>query len=415
MDSKTDKTGGIDPSAASALEMKPTALPTLTLDSSSETKPVLETTPEAAPVPSPTAAADLALSHTAQDAAQTSLDEAKLSPDERKLVEDFSHKINLSDSTMVMTYGSSAQQKVADFSDSALSSVRTKDLGETGEMIVGLISQLKGFSADDDKSGFSFFRKQASKLEVMKTRYDKASVSVDKIADELEQHQVTLLKDVALMDKLYQVNLTNFKELTLYIIAGRKALNAARATTLKELTERAHTTGLPEDAQAANDFANLCDRFEKKLHDLELTRVIAIQSAPEIRLIQNNDTLMAEKIQTTIVNTIPLWKSQMLIALGLAHSQQALEAQRAVTDMTNDLLKKNADMLKTGTVEVAKESERGIVDIETLTYTNTQLISTLDEVLKIQDDGRAKRAAAETELTRIEGELKNKLLEIHTK
>lgn len=356
------------------------------------------------------------LQQTAQKAAvDTSLDESKLSPEEQKLVADFSKKIDLSDSTMVMTYGGTAQHKVAEFSDSALTTVRTKDLGDTGEMILDLVGQLRSFSAvEDDNKPFKWFRRQADKLADMKNRYDKVEVSVDKIATELENHQVQLLKDISIMDKLYQVNLTNFKELTLYIIAGKKALDSARTTKLKELAEKAHKSGLPEDAQAANDFAQLCDRFEKKLHDLELTRMVAIQSAPQIRLIQNNDTIMTEKIQTTIMNTIPLWKSQMLIALGLEHSQQALAAQKAVTDMTNQLLKKNADMLKTGTIAVAKEAERGVVDIETLNYTNQQLISTLDEVLKIQNEGRAKRRSAETELKRIEGELKTKLLDIQT-
>lgn len=356
------------------------------------------------------------LQQTAQKAAvDTSLDESKLSPEEQKLVADFSKKIDLSDSTMVMTYGGTAQHKVAEFSDSALTTVRTKDLGDTGEMILDLVGQLRSFSAvEDDNKPFKWFRRQADKLADMKNRYDKVEVSVDKIATELENHQVQLLKDISIMDKLYQVNLTNFKELTLYIIAGKKALDSAKTTKLKELAEKAHTSGLPEDAQAANDFAQLCDRFEKKLHDLELTRMVAIQSAPQIRLIQNNDTIMTEKIQTTIMNTIPLWKSQMLIALGLQHSQQALAAQKAVTDMTNQLLKKNADMLKTGTIAVAKEAERGVVDIETLNYTNQQLISTLDEVLKIQNEGRAKRRSAESELRRIEGELKTKLLDIQT-
>jgi len=356
------------------------------------------------------------LQQTAQKAAiDTSLDESKLSAEEKQLVADFSKKIDLSDSTMVMTYGGTAQHKVAEFSDSALSTVRTKDLGDTGEMILSLVGQLRSFSAtEDDNKPFKWFRRQADKLADLKNRYDKVEVSVDKIAAELENHQVQLLKDISIMDKLYQDNLTNFKELTLYIIAGNKALKSARTTTLKELTEKAHKSGLPEDAQAANDYAQLCDRFEKKLHDLELTRMVAIQSAPQIRLIQNNDTIMTEKIQTTIMNTIPLWKSQMLIALGLQHSQQALAAQKAVTDTTNQLLKKNADLLKTGTIAIAKEAERGIVDIETLNYTNQQLISTLDEVLKIQNEGRAKRRSAETELRRIEGELKNKLLDIQT-
>lgn len=400
MDEKTNE-------AIERTAMEQTPLPTLTLNTKSDTSPIIVSEPEKA-LPQEQLKAEL--NKSGADTG-SSLDEAKLSDEEKKLVNEFSKRIDLSDSTMVMTYGSTAQQKVADFSDSALANVRTKDMGATGDMILGLIDQLKGFSVDEEK-GFKLFKRTQNKLDAMKNKYDKAEVSVDKITNELEGHQVQLLKDVSILDKLYDVNLANFKELSLYIIAGRKALTTARSTTLKEFTDRAHETGLPEDAQTANDFAALCERFEKKLHDLELTRVIAIQSAPQIRLIQNNDTLMAEKIQTTIVNTIPLWKSQMLIALGLAHSQQALEAQRAVTDMTNQLLKRNADMLKTGTVEVAKESERGVVDIETLTYTNTQLISTLDEVLKIQDEGREKRKAAEVELTRIEGELKSKLLEI---
>lgn len=387
----------IDLSAVSAA----TSVPELTLNTGTAEENI-------APAPQ--------LQQTAQKAAvDTSLDESKLSPEEQKLVADFSKKIDLSDSTMVMTYGGTAQHKVAEFSDSALTTVRTKDLGDTGEMILDLVGQLRSFSAvEDDNKPFKWFRRQADKLADMKNRYDKVEVSVDKIATELENHQVQLLKDISIMDKLYQVNLTNFKELTLYIIAGKKALDSARTTKLKELAEKAHKSGLPEDAQAANDFAQLCDRFEKKLHDLELTRMVAIQSAPQIRLIQNNDTIMTEKIQTTIMNTIPLWKSQMLIALGLEHSQQALAAQKAVTDMTNQLLKKNADMLKTGTIAVAKEAERGVVDIETLNYTNQQLISTLDEVLKIQNEGRAKRRSAETELKRIEGELKTKLLDIQT-
>ncbi len=348
-----------------------------------------------------------------QAVVDTSLDETKLSPEERKMVDDFSKKIDITDSTMIMTYGGNAQQKVADFSDSALASVRTKDLGETGGMILDLVEQLKSFSALEQEKGFKLFRKPVDKLQQMKSRYDKVEVSVDKIAGELESHQVQLLKDISVMDKLYEVNLANFKELSLYIIAGRKALGEARNTNLRDLTAKAAQSGLPEDAQAANDYAQLCDRFEKKLHDLELTRMVAIQSGPQIRLIQNNDTIMSEKIQTTVMNTIPLWKSQMLIAMGLQHSQQALQAEQAVTDMTNALLKKNADMLKTGTIAVAKEAERGIVDIETLNYTNAQLISTLDEVLKIQNEGREKRRSAEVELVRMEGELKQKLLDIH--
>ena len=347
-------------------------------------------------------------------ALQTTLSEANLSPEERKLVEEFAKKIDLTDSSMIMQYGSTAQRKVADFSDSALNNVRTQDLGEVGGMIIDLVNELGQIKIDEDLKGFKgFFKKRANKLEQLKNKYDNAEVSVEKICGSLEGHQVQLLKDVAVLDKLYEVNLANFKEVSLYIIAGKRRLNEARETTLKEFIERANRTKLPEDAQSANDFAALCDRFEKKLYDLELTRMVAIQSAPQIRMIQNNDTQLAEKIQSTIVNTIPLWKSQMIIALGLAHAQDALTAQRQVTDMTNELLKRNAEALKLGTIETAKEAERGVVDIETLTFTNTQLIQTLDEVLKITEEGRAKRRAAETELHRMEGELKSKLLEIN--
>ena len=345
---------------------------------------------------------------------QTTLSEANLSPEERKLVEEFAKKIDLTNSSMIMQYGSTAQRKVADFSDSALNNVRTQDLGEVGGMIIDLVNELGQINIDEDLKGFKgFFKKRANKLEQLKNKYDNAEVSVEKICGSLENHQVQLLKDVAVLDKLYEVNLANFKEVSLYIIAGKRRLNEARETTLKEFIERANRTKLPEDAQSANDFAALCDRFEKKLYDLELTRMVAIQSAPQIRMIQNNDTQLAEKIQSTIVNTIPLWKSQMIIALGLAHAQDALTAQRQVTDMTNELLKRNAEALKLGTIETAKEAERGVVDIETLTFTNTQLIQTLDEVLKITEEGRAKRRAAETELNRMEGELKSKLLEIN--
>lgn len=347
-------------------------------------------------------------------ALQTTLSEANLTPEERKLVEEFAKKIDLTNSSMIMTYGSTAQRKVADFSDSALNNVRTQDLGEVGGMIINLVNELGQINIDEDLKGFKgFFKKKQKKLEQLKNKYDNAEGSVEKICASLETHQVQLLKDVAVLDKLYEVNLANFKEVSLYIIAGKRRLNEARETTLKELIARANQTKLPEDAQSANDFAALCDRFEKKIYDLELTRMVAIQSAPQIRMIQNNDTQLAEKIQSTIVNTIPLWKSQMIIALGLAHAQDALTAQRQVTDMTNELLKRNAEALKLGTVETAKEAERGVVDIETLTYTNAQLIQTLDEVLKITEEGRAKRRAAETELHRMEGELKSKLLEIN--
>lgn len=345
---------------------------------------------------------------------QVVFDESSLSEAERKMINDFSEKIDLTNSSMILQYGSTAQSKIADFTDTALGNVRSMDLGEVGDMVTNLVVELRGFSIEEGDKGFKgLFRRTSNKIEAMKAKYDKAEVTVDKICGELEGHQDRLIKDIAVLDKLYTVNLTNFKELSMYILAGKKKLNVAREKDLVELVRRAEQTRLPEDAQAANDFSQLCDRFEKRIYDLELTRMVSIQMAPQIRLVQNNDTVMTEKIQSTIVNTIPLWKSQMVIALGLAHSQEALAAQRAVTDMTNELLKKNADALKLGTVETAKEAERGVVDIETLTYTNGQLISTLDEVLKIQDEGRVKRRAAETELNRMEGELRGKLLQIN--
>jgi uncharacterized protein YaaN involved in tellurite resistance len=308
---------------------------------------------------------------------------------------------------------SEEELKIADFSETALSNVRTKDLGEIGNMITSLIGELKGFSVEEDQKGFlGIFRRASNRISNLKARYDKAETNVDKICEMLENHQIQLMKDTALLDKLYEMNLTYFKELSMYILAGKKRLEKALNEELPALREKAKKSGLAEDAQAARDFDALCNRFEKKLHDLELTRMISIQMAPQIRLVQNTNTMMIEKIQSTIVNTIPLWKSQMVLALGMAHSQQAIAAQREVTDMTNELLRRNADLLKTGTLEAAKESERGIADIETLKHTNESLISTLDEVLRIQDEGRAKRRAAETELYRIEGELKQKLLEI---
>ena len=342
------------------------------------------------------------------------LENTKLTEAEQKMVDDFSEKIDLNDSGIVLQYGSAAQKKIADFSDNALEGVRTKDLGEVGNMIVDLVAELKGFNIEpEEKKGFfSIFKKAGSGIAKLKTKYDKAEVNVDRITDVLEDHQNQLLTDIVMLDKMYENNLSYFKELTMYILAGKKKLEQERATTLIELEEKAKTSGLAEDAQAANDFANLCDRFEKKLHDLEMTRTISIQMAPQIRLIQNGDTLMAEKIQSTINNTIPLWKNQMVLALGLAHSKAAVEAQREVSDLTNELLKKNAEALKTGTVAIAEESERSIVDIETVRYTNEQLISTLDEVLRIADEGRAKRLAAENEMIMIENELKTKLLDI---
>lgn len=342
------------------------------------------------------------------------LENTKLTEAEQKMVDDFSEKIDLNDSGIVLQYGSAAQKKIADFSDNALEGVRTKDLGEVGNMITDLVAELKGFNIEpEEKKGFfSIFKKAGSGIAKLKTKYDKAEVNVDRITGVFEDHQNQLLTDIVMLDKMYENNLSYFKELTMYILAGKKKLEQERATTLIELEEKAKTSGLAEDAQAANDFANLCDRFEKKLHDLEMTRTISIQMAPQIRLIQNGDTLMAEKIQSTINNTIPLWKNQMVLALGLAHSKAAVEAQREVSDLTNELLKKNAEALKTGTVAIAEESERSIVDIETVRYTNEQLISTLDEVLRIADEGRAKRLAAENEMIMIENELKTKLLDI---
>lgn len=341
------------------------------------------------------------------------LEMSNLTPEEQKIVEDFSEKIDLNNAGIILQYGAASQKKIAGFSETALNNVRTKDLGEVGNMISDLVVELKGFSYEGEKKGFmGLFQKGRNQLESIKAGYTKAEVNVNRIVELLEGHQVTLMKDITMLDKLYEMNLVYFKELTMYILAGKKKLEKERATTLVELTERAQKSGLAEDAQAANDYASKCDRFEKKLHDLELTRMISVQMSPQIRLIQNNDTLMTEKIQSTIVNTIPLWKSQMVIALGLAHSRQAMEAQREVTNVTNDLLRKNAEALKMGTLETAKEAERGVVDIETLRHTNEMLISTLDEVQKIQQQGREKRRAAETELANIEGQLKQKLLDI---
>ena len=341
------------------------------------------------------------------------LDDSLLSDAEKKAVEDFAKKIDLTDSNMILQYGAAAQKNVAGFSENALNSVRTKDLGEVGKSLSELVVELKGFGEEEEKKGiFGLFKKGGSKIEAMKAQYAKVETNVDKIARELEQHQVTLLKDVAMLDQMYELNLKYYKELTMYILAGKKKLEQVRAQDLPALKARAEQTGAQEDAQAYNDLAQMCERFEKKLHDLELTRIISVQMGPQTRLIQNNDTLMVEKIQSSLVNTIPLWKSQMVLALGLEHSRQATAAQSAVTEMTNELLKKNADMLKMGTVETAREAERSIVDIETLQHTNQQLISTLDEVLNIQKEGAAKRKAAEAELGRIEGELKQKLMEL---
>ncbi|MBE6994493.1 MAG: toxic anion resistance protein [Ruminococcaceae bacterium] len=333
---------------------------------------------------------------------------------ERKLVDDFSEKIDITNSSMVLQYGADAQKKLASFSEGALNNVRTKDLGETGDLIANLIGELKGFNAEEESKGLmGLFKKQGNKLQALKTKYDKAEVSVEKIAGMLEDHQLQLFKDIALLDQMYDKNLQNHKELSMYIIAGKQKLKKVRETELAELIKKAQESGKAEDAQAANDMAALCDRFEKKLHDLELTRMISVQMSPQIRLVQNNDTLMAEKIQTTLTSTLPLWKSQMVLALGLEHSNQAMKAQKEVTDMTNELLKKNAETLHMGTVGVAKESERGIVELETLQQTNNMLIQTLDEVIQIQKEGRERRRAAEAELGKIEGQLRQKLLEVN--
>ena len=340
--------------------------------------------------------------------------EDSLTEEEKKQVEAFSKQIDITNTNVILNYASDAQNKIAEFSDSALDNVRTKDLGKVGDMLTGLVVELKSFDATEEEKGgiFGFFKKSENKISSLKAKYDKTEVNVEKIAGILEDHQITLMKDIALLDELYNHNLTNYKHLTMYILAGKKKLEEARKVELVKLVDKAKQSGLPEDSQAANDYANYCDRFEKKLHDLELTRMVCIQMGPQIRLIQNNDTLMTEKIQSTLTNTIPLWKSQMVLALGIEHSKEAMEAQREVTNFTNELLKKNADTLKMATVETAKEAERGIVEIETLTYTNQQLIDTLNEVMAINREGREKRAAAETELRRIETELKNKLLEV---
>ncbi len=342
------------------------------------------------------------------------MDENLLSDAEKQAVAEFAKKIDITDSNQVLQYGAAAQKNVAGFSENALSSVRTKDLGEVGKSLSELVVELKGFGEEEEKKGlFGLFKKTGNKLETMKAQYSKVEANVDKIARELEQHQVTLMKDVAMFDQMYELNLKYYKELTMYILAGKRKLSDVQANELPALKAKAEQTGAQEDAQAYNDLVQMCDRFEKKLHDLELTRMISVQMGPQTRLLQNNDTLMVEKIQSSLVNTIPLWKSQMVLALGLEHGRQATAAQSAVTNMTNELLKKNADMLKMGTIETAREAERSVVDIETLQHTNEQLISTLDEVLNIQKEGAAKRKAAEAELGRIEGELKQKLMELH--
>jgi len=382
----------LDPNAAAAVEMPPE----LTLDS----------------VPTP---ATPAAEPEKKEVEPVKLDESMLSDEEKKAVEEFSKKIDITDSNLVLNYGAAAQKSVASFSENALASVRNKDLGEVGDTLSKLVVEVKGFGKEEKKGIFGFAQKQKDKLMLMKEQYSKAEASVDRITKELENHQVVLLKDIAMFDQMYELNLKYYKELTMYIIAGKKRLADLRAGELEDLRKKAEQSGLAEDAQKYNDMVNLCNRFEKKLHDLELTRMVSLQMGPQTRLLQNNDTLMVEKIQSSLVNTIPLWKSQMVLALGMEHSRQATAAQNAVTEATNDLLKKNADMLKMGTIATAKEAERSVIDIETLQHTNEQLISTLDEVINIQREGAAKRKAAEIELGRIEGELKQKLMELRSK
>ena len=375
-----------------------TATPTLTFDVAPETKEA----------PAPAASSELA-----EQAADPAFSENNLTPEELQMVNEFSQKIDLHNSQAILQYGVGTQKKMADFSEAALNNVRTKDLGEVGNMLSSLVIDLKSFDVTEQDKGFKgLFKKSSNKITSMKAKYDKAEVNVNNVCTALENHQVTLMKDIALLDKMYAVNLTYFKDLSMYILAGKKKLEEVRNGELAAAVAKANASNLPEDAQAAKDLQSMCDRFEKKIHDLELTRMISIQTAPQIRMVQNNDTLMAEKIQSTIVNTIPLWKSQMVLALGIEHSAQAAKAQREVTDMTNELLRKNADILKTATIDTAKESERGIVDLETLKHTNESLISTFDEVLKIQTEGREKRRNAEAEMQRMEDELKKKLLEI---
>ncbi len=372
-----------------------------------ETKIMPELTLELTPTPAAPAAPAVVEEKKAEPA------EITLSPEEEKIVAEFLPKIDVRDSNLVLQYGAGSQQKIADFSENILNTVRTKDLGEVGEVLSSVVTELKDFDVQEQEKGFlSFFKKSANKITALQTKYDKAEANVDKIVEVLEGHQIQLMKDTAMLDQMYEMNVVYFKELSMYIIAGKRKLEEVRGGELAELMAKAQASSLQEDAQAANDLANLCDRFEKKIYDLELTRMISIQMAPQIRLIQNNNAVMSDKIQSTIVNTIPLWKSQMVLALGVEHSRQAAAAQRQVTDMTNELLKRNSETLKLATIDTAKESERGVVDMETLKQTNENLISTLDEVLRIQDEGRQKRHEAEMELAQIEGQLKNKLLEI---
>ncbi len=386
--------------------MSDNMIPELTLDPAAAAAPMPELTLEPAATPA-------APKPEKPEVKPVELDDSMLSEAEKKAVEEFSKKIDVMDSNLVLQYGAAAQKNVAGFSESALASVRTKDLGEVGKSLSELVVELKGFGEEEEKKGFfGKFKKAGNKLEAMKAQYSKVETNVDRIVRELEQHQVTLMKDVAMFDQMYELNLKYYKELTMYILAGKKKLAEVQANELPALRAKAEQTGTQEDAQRYNDLAQMCERFEKKLHDLELTRMISIQMGPQTRLLQNNDTLMVEKIQSSLVNTIPLWKSQMVLALGMEHGRQATAAQSAVTEMTNELLKKNADMLKMGTIQTAKEAERSVVDIETLQHTNQQLISTLDEVLNIQREGAQKRKAAEAELGRIEGELRAKLMEL---
>ena len=387
--------------------MSDNMMPELTLnptETAQEAVPELTLTPEAPAAPET----------EKKEVEPVKVDESMLTEQEKKAVDDFAKKIDITDTNLVLNYGVAAQKSVATFSENALSSVRNKDLGEVGETLSNLVVEVKGFG-QEEKTGFAgLFHKQKDKLELMRAQYGKAETSVNRIVSELEKHQVTLMKDIAMLDQMYELNLKYYKELTMYIIAGKKRLAEVRSGELEELRKKAEASGLAEDAQAYNDYAQKCERFEKKLHDLELTRMVSLQMGPQTRLLQNNDTLMVEKIQSSLVNTIPLWKSQMVLALGMEHSRQATAAQSAVAQTTNELLKKNADMLKMGTIATAKEAERSIVDIETLQHTNEQLVSTLDEVVNIQREGAQKRKEAEVELGRIEGELKQKLMELRS-
>lgn len=378
-----------------------------------QVKPQLTLTPSLDDAPVPELVAQPAATvPAAPEQATPQLDDSMLTDEEKQMVDSFAQQIDVRDSAMVLQYGAGAQKKMADFSETALSGVRTKDLGEVGGLITDVVAELRSFDATEEKGLFGFFKKGASKVDALRTRYDKAEANVNKIVEALKGHQMTLMKDAATLDKMYELNLTYFKELTMYLLAGKKKLAEVRSVDLAKLTEQARISGRAEDAQAAQDLEAMCTRFEKKLGDLDLTRTIAMQTAPQIRLVQNNEIVLVEKIQTTIVNTIPLWKSQMVLALGIANSAEAARAQNAVTNMTNDLLKKNAEMLHTSTVDIARESERGIVDIETLKNTNETLIKTFDEVMQIQAEGRQKRAEAEAEMRRMEADLKQKMLEI---